>query len=153
VTPDTTTEARPPRRRHPLQRLLVAVLVSLGLALGANAVTASPASAYAEGYSSWGSVPYYGIPTGYMGFQVYGSISSMNAVWRTGSLCSWRIDWYGYDKDGRQFWHDVGPTHYGCTSISGGRSRGAGTIPKYGKVCARTYSYGQWLAGVCHTIW
>ncbi len=148
MTPDRSL-VRPLRHRpRALARLLTAVLLSLGLAFGA----AGPANAYAEGYSGWGSIPYLGVPSGYMGFQVFGSISSMNAVWRTGSLCNWRIDWYGYDKNGTQFWHDVGPTHYGCTSVSGGRSRGAGTIPKYGKVCARTYSYGKWLAGVCHTI-
>jgi hypothetical protein len=90
-----------------------------------------------------------------MCFTVYGSgstITSMYASWRAPSMCNWRIDWYGYRADNSLFWHDVGPTHNGCTSVTGGRSRGAGWIPMYGRVCARVYSYGTWVAGVCHGI-
>jgi hypothetical protein len=129
---------------------LVGLLLMIG---GLQVTTTRPASAYADGCSGWGSVPYLSIPTGYMCFEVWGSISSQRATWRTASLCNWRIDWIAYDASGRQWWRSNGPTHYGCTWISGGRSRGAGYVPKYGRMCARVYSHNTWLAGVCHTIY
>jgi hypothetical protein len=95
------------------------------------------------------------IPKSWLCFTVYGSgtsISSMVATWRAPSLCNWRIDWVIYYQ-GKVWWKDKGSAN-GCTSITGGRSRGAGAAPAGSSLCAELYStsHNKKLDDICFGI-
>jgi len=141
-----------------VRHLCAALMVTSMLLVGTTLVNPSVAHAYASSctFTKKLQVPVYGwIPLSYFCFGLYGSgseISGMRATWRAAKLCRWRIDWITYYEDGREHWRSTGPTSSGCDLVTRGRVRGAGSAPMWGRVCARIYSYGKWVGGVCHRI-
>jgi hypothetical protein len=136
-------------------RHMLAGTALAGMALFAGVASAPPAHATAIGCSKFSEMPYLGIPTGVLCFNVYGSgenITSMDANWTTGALCNWRIDWVIY-KDGKTWWRDNGPRE-GCQHVQGGRKRGAGRAPDGSEICAELYDVARnvKIEAVCHSI-
>ena len=65
--------------------------------------------------------------------------------------CNWRIDYDYYNTSNVRYRHYVGPVHTGCNSI-GSRTIYPGTLPSYGRGCARLYINGILKVSQCHYI-
>jgi hypothetical protein len=118
-------------------------VLAMCLAMVVAGASARPAHADGGGCSVWSQInlPTVTIPAGWLCLNVYGSglnIHNMNAYWRTGTLCNWRIDWVIYNN-GKTWWRDNGPVH-GCDHITGTRVRGAGRAPDHSDICAELYN-------------
>jgi len=133
----------------------LAAVIGISIALAASPST-PPANAGASSCSSWGNIPYVGLPTGYMCFTVKGeglTLTSMRATWRTATMCNWRFDWVIYYR-GKAWWTSKGPTN-GCNRLSGGRVRSiAKTAPDGSDICAILKNSAQEIkiAGVCFGV-
>jgi len=136
------------------KRILMAGSMTMFLQV---ALTPSPASANESGctWTNKVDLPTLWIPSSWFCFSMDNSgsnIDSMRASWRGAKLCRWRIDWITYYESGAVHWRSTGPTSSGCSRVTGERYRGAGWAPKWGRACARVYSHGKWVGGVCHRI-
>ncbi|MFE3036965.1 hypothetical protein ACFXKY_35590 [Streptomyces canus] len=66
-------------------------------------------------------------------------------------FCNWRIDFSYADTDNRTYKVSRGRTRAECKG-NPLRRKGAQTLPKYGKACARFYVNGKLRAVQCHFI-
>jgi hypothetical protein len=68
-----------------------------------------------------------------------------------GRACNWRIDFQYKDLNGKVYRTDKGPTNVSC-NFKAGRTVRPGTLPHYGKACAKLYVNGKHRATQCHSI-
>lgn len=66
-------------------------------------------------------------------------------------VCNWRIDFQYQDLNGKAYRTDKGPTNVSC-NFTAGRTVRPGTLPHYGKACAKLYVNGKHRATQCHHI-
>lgn len=152
-----TTITRPSRRKA-LAAVIVAIVMSLGIAT-------SPASAWAYGTSGWGWVSYNGkgLSKGVYHVELGGGGTYVSYVrgWPqlttpvSGSICNWSITAEFFNSAGQWYRTYTSPTRWGCNwygsledqriNINGGFQRG--------KMCSTLRENGARLTSVCHNIY
>jgi hypothetical protein len=100
------------------------------------------------------------IPSGVFCFSIGGSASPkghgatfLQGDWTAANASNWRIDWVSYDRNGKVWWKEVGPTHW-TTTVGGGkrtRTDAKGWLT-YGETCAEFYQNSRFIDRACLSI-
>lgn len=145
--------------RSGVRRAVAAVGAIAASVLLLFTASASPATASASGFTSWGqfTIPRTDmtIPSGGMHHWIMGWGNYVDQdyaeFWTAAPLCNWRIDFRYSDVWGTVYEVNRGPVNYRCNGF-GERFQYVGGYKRYGKACADLYSNGALVARQCHNI-